>query len=267
MALTIGKSPLARPPGGAFNFDIEQVAPEHILYLEDVPKRIRGVLAGETIVDTRRAKMLHETGEFAQWYVPIEDVRSGALEVSERRENDPFKGEATYYNVRAGDRTQRDAAWSYGRPTGLSLTGFIAFDFDKLDKWLEEDDEIAGHPRDPYHRFDCRHSTEHVVVSVGGEMVAETHRAIKLFETSTTVRYYIPLDDVKPGVLTPTDTRTFCPYKGEAAYYDVRAGATIVRDGAWTLPNPLGEADVTRNHVSFWRENTEVLADGHPVPV
>jgi len=62
MALTIGKAPFTRPPGGAFNFDIAGAAPGGILYVEKVQKRIRGVLAGETIVDTRRGKMLHESG-------------------------------------------------------------------------------------------------------------------------------------------------------------------------------------------------------------
>ena len=60
MALMIGKSPLARSPGGKFNFEIERL-PRHLLYLEDFEKRIRGQLAGETILDTRRGKLLHET--------------------------------------------------------------------------------------------------------------------------------------------------------------------------------------------------------------
>jgi hypothetical protein len=79
MALTIGNSPLARSPGGKFNFEIERL-PRHLLYLEDFQKRIRGQLAGKTIVDSRRGKLLHETGKLAQWYVPREDVEARALE-------------------------------------------------------------------------------------------------------------------------------------------------------------------------------------------
>jgi hypothetical protein len=73
MALTIGKSPLSSSPGGKFNFEIERL-PRHLLYLEDFQKRIRGQLARETIVDTRRGKLLHQTGKLPQWYVPKEDV-------------------------------------------------------------------------------------------------------------------------------------------------------------------------------------------------
>ena len=125
MALTIGKSPLARSPGGKFNFEIERL-PRHLLYLEDFEKRIRGQLAGETILDTRRGKLLHETDKLPQWYVPKEDVEPKALEPSERRQEHPFKGMATYYHVRAGRRSVLDAAWSHEQsPTGLALAGLV----------------------------------------------------------------------------------------------------------------------------------------------
>src|SRR6516225_9898978 len=190
MALTIGNSPLAASPDGKFNFEIERL-PRHLLNLEDFQKRIRGQLAGETIVDSRRGKLLHETGKLPQWYVPKEDVEPSAL----------------------------DAAWSYEQSSeGLPLAGLVTFEFDKLDGWLEEDDPVRGHPRDPYHRFDCHHTSELVAVHVGGQVVAETRRAIKLFETSIPPRYYIPIADVTPGCLEPSmSPRTYCPYKGEAA--------------------------------------------------
>jgi hypothetical protein len=56
----------ARSPGGKFSFEIERL-PRHLLYLEDFQRRIRGPLAGETIVDSRRAKLLHETDKLPQW--------------------------------------------------------------------------------------------------------------------------------------------------------------------------------------------------------
>ena len=138
MALTIGSAPFTHPPGGTYNFDLEQSAPEHILYLEKVLKRIRGVIDGETVVDTRHGSMLHETGEFIQWYLPVEDVRPGVLERSDRQVSDPYKGTATYYHVRVGDHVESDAAWSYPRPPEETppLGNLVAFDFDRLDAWL-----------------------------------------------------------------------------------------------------------------------------------
>lgn len=268
MSLTYGRSPLARPPGGRFNFDLEQVAPEHILYLDDEPKRIRAVLAGETILDSRRAKMLHETGRFPQRFFPLEDVVAESLLPSERRRSDRFKGEGVFYDLRVGERRVSDAGIRYEPPPGgVPIGGMIAFKFDKLDQWLEEDEPIRGHPRDPYHRFDCRRTGEHVVVQIGDETVADTRRAIKLFETSTVTRYYVPLDEVRPGCLTPSSTRSWCPYKGEAAYFDVRAGSRLIEDGAWTLPEPLGEAVVVLGHISFWKDETRLFADGRPQPL
>jgi len=136
-----------------------------------------------------------------------------------------------------GDRSALDAAWSYEQsPEGLPLAGLVAFEFDKLDGWLEEDDPVRGHPRDPYHRFDCHHTSEVIVVRVGGQVVAESRRAIKLFETSIPPRYYIPIADVTPGCLEPsTSPRTYCPYKGEAAYFNVYTGRTTCR----TEPGPF----------------------------
>ncbi len=268
MALTIGQAPFTRPPGGIYNFDLEAAVPGAILYLDDVPKRIRGRLAGETIVDTRRARMLYESGQFPLWYLPVEDVRQGVLVPSGETESDPVKGERTSYDLHVGDLVRTDAAWSFsgppaGRPT---LGGLVSIAFDQLDEWLEEDEPIAGHPRDPYHRFDCRRTSEHVVVRVGGETVADTRRAVKLFETSIPARYYIPRQDVTGG-LDVSQRRDYCPYKGEAAYFHVTGGGTTVEDGAWFLPEPIGEADAVADHLSFWGEGTEVTADGEAVPV
>jgi uncharacterized protein (DUF427 family) len=204
-----------------------------------------------------------------QWYFPIEDVSNGALETAERGKRDPHKGPLLHYNVRCGDRFEGNAAWQYPDPPPEArvLAGLISFHFDKLDEWFEEEERILGHPRDPYHRFDCRPSSDRIAVRVRGETVAETQHGVKLFETSSVVRIYVPMDDVRADVLTPSKTRSFCPYKGEAAYFDVHAGGHTVKDGAWTLPEPLGEANVCLNHVSFWRGDTEIYADGELVPL
>jgi Domain of unknown function (DUF427) len=106
MALTIGNSPLAQSPGGKFNFESERL-PQHLLYLEDFQKRIRGQLAGKTIVDSRRGKLLHETGKLPQWYVPKEDVEPRALEPSERRQEHLIPSEARLTTERIRTRARR----------------------------------------------------------------------------------------------------------------------------------------------------------------
>ena len=91
------------------------------------------------------------------------------------------------------------------------LAGFLAFYWRSLDRWLEEDEEVFVHPRDPYHRVDVLRSSRHLRVSVAGEVVAETSRPRLLFETGLPVRYYIPAQDVPEGALAPADLRTRCP--------------------------------------------------------
>ena len=269
MALTIGKAPFTHPPAGKYNFDFARVLPDHVLYLDRIPKRVRGILNGKTIVDTMRAKMVFETGEFIQWYFPIDDVAADALERSSTRRSDEFKGEAAFYNVRAGETIKKDAAWDHPAPPHEAsfMNGLIAFDFDAIDAWFEEDDQVFGHPRDPYHRFDVRHTSEHVRVEVAGIVVAETRRAIKLFETSLITRYYVPPEDVSRGALIGSVTRTYCPYKGEATYFHVKVGDELIEDAAWTLRQPMGEADVIRDYLSFWKERTKIYADGRAVAV
>lgn len=269
MALTIGGGPLDHPHSGAYNFNIDGDAPDKILYLDDVSKRIRGRIDGETIVDTRRAKLLHETGEFIQWYIPTADVRMDLLEKTARVFVDPFKGRAICYGIRNGERLVSDAAWAFEDiPMAMpDLVGLIAFDFDKLDEWMEEDERVLGHPRDPFHRFDCRASSDRVEVRVGCETVASSARTIKLFETGGVTRYYFPLADVSPDALEASPTRGYCPYKGAEAFFHVKGGGLRLEDDAWTITEPLGEAQVLGGYVSFWREPIEILVEGERVPV
>ncbi len=88
----------------------------------------------------------------------------------------------------------------------------------KIDVWFEEVEQIFVHPRDPYHRVDVLDSSRHVKVTVNGEVVVETERPKLLFETGLPTRYYIPPEDVREGVLVPSDKHTQCPYQGVASY-------------------------------------------------
>ena len=268
MSLTLGNGPFARHRAGTFNFDLDAAAPAHVLYLEDVPRRIRAEFAGQTVLDTRRAKALYETNYPPVWYVPLEDLRTDLLTPTDHHTFCPFKGRASYWTLRVGDRVVENVLWSYPEPLpgAPPLAGLGAFYFDRLDAWYEEDEQVFGHPRDPYHRVDVRRSSDHVVVRVGGEVVAETRRPVKVFETSLPPRWYVPRADVRPGALADSATRTVCPYKGVASYHTVRGGGQSVTDGAWYYPEPLPEVAGIAGHVSFLGPGVEVLVDGEPAP-
>jgi len=260
MSLTIGTGPLARPSKGQLNADLWSVAPAHALYLHPLQERIRGVHAGQTVVDTTRATLLHETGLLPRWYLPLADVVTGLLQPSETRTTCPFKGEAHYFHLDVGGRRIKDAAWSYpdsedGRP---DLTGLVSFWFEALDTWLVEDDVQIGHPRDPFHRVDARRSSRHVVVRVGEAVVAETRAPVAVVETGMPVRWYVPEADIRDGVLEPSDTTSVCPYKGVASYEHLVVAGRRYEDAAWCYREPLLEALPAAGHRSFDGEDIEV---------
>ena len=102
----------------------------------------------------------------------------------------------------------------------------MRFDWDAMDGWFEEDEEIFTHPRSPYTRVDILDSSRHVRVIVEGVTVAESSGPKLLFETDLPTRFYLPKVDVHMDLLVPTDTDSHCPYKGTARYWSVRVGDT-----------------------------------------
>jgi uncharacterized protein (DUF427 family) len=263
MTLTIGTGPFGDQSAGTFNFD-PRVLEAHTLYFEESPRRVRVMFNGETVADSKRAKLLHETGHLPVYYFPREDVRMDLLEESEHTTHCPFKGEASYWSVRVGDRISENAVWGYPEPIDScpAIAGYVAFYWNKMDHWFEEDEEVFVHPRDPYHRVDILDSSRHVKVSVNGEVVAETRRPIVLFETGLPPRYYIPPEDVREGALVESEKTTRCPYKGKASYWSVEAGGERVEDLVWYYPDPIPEAAKIKGLLAFFNEKVDLEVDG-----
>ena len=115
MTLTIGTGPFGKQSHGTFNFDTGVLQP-HTLYFEDSPRRVRVMFNGETIADSKRVKLLHETGHLPVYYFPKEDVRMDLLEESDHTTHCSFKGDASYWSVKVGDRVAENAVWSYPEP-------------------------------------------------------------------------------------------------------------------------------------------------------
>lgn len=266
MALTKGSGPFGERPAGVFNF--ERKGPAHVLYFEDSPRRVRVEFGGETVADSRCVKLLHETGLLPVYYFPEDDVRTELLELTDHATHCPFKGQARYWTLRTPQHTAENAVWGYPEPLEHAppIAGHCAFYWDKMDAWYEEDERVFGHPRDPYHRIDVLDARRRVRVTVGGEIVAETERPRVLFESSLPPRFYIPAADVRARFLEPSDTTTRCAYKGLATYRSVRAGATVVRDAAWTYAEPAPEAARIAGYLCFYSEKIDVEVDGETLP-
>ena len=260
MGWMTGNGPLSKQPAGQFNF--APPPPGRTIYLEPTPKRIRVEVGGEVIADSRHAFLLHESGLQPVYYFPPQDVRADVLEPSDRHTHCPKKGDASYFTITAGGETVKDGAWYYPKPLPEApfLTGLIAFYFDRMGRWLEEGEEIGVHPRDPYHRIDVMATDRHIRISLEGQVLADTDRAIALFESNLPARWYIPADDVS-AALTASDTVTRCPYKGTASYYSVD-GVDGGTDLVWYYTDPLPEVGRIAGLLCFYNEKVDVELDG-----
>lgn len=242
MALTSGTGPLARPPQGHLNGDLWAALPAHAVYLHPVTTRIRAVLDDVTVLDTTDALLLHETRIHPVHYVPVSALDAGLLVPSDTTTHCPFKGDAVYHHLQVGEHLVRDAVWSYPEPVAALpvLADLAAVRFDAVDSWWEEDEQILGGPRDPFHRVDTRRSSRRVTVRAGDTVLAESSAPVVLAETGYPARFYLPAADVRVA-LEPSTTTTYCPYKGTASYASV-PGQDGLTDAAWSYPEPNDEA-------------------------
>lgn len=222
-------------------------------------RRVRAVLNGTTIADSTHAMLMLEKKRLPVYYFPETDVRRELLVPTSRLEHHAGHGQAQYWTLKLGSREAAEAAWSYPDPEFAQLKGYVAFYWNKMDQWYEEDDEVFAHPRDPYHRVDVLQSSRRVKVVLGGEVVAETDQPRLLFETNLPTRYYIPKLDVRMDLLTPTDLHTRCPYKGEASYWTVTVGGQEFENIVWAYPAPIPEIPKLENLLCFYNEKVDAI--------
>lgn len=263
MSLAMRGGPLGDSPAGTGTPAVQPT-----LYCEPTSKRVRGVLAGTTVVDSRRAALLYEPGVPARYLFPEQSVRTDLLDnpvTDEASCEDGVKGPVTRWDLRVGDRLRTAAASSYRqpRPEASFLAGRIMVAWDALDAWYEEDEQVFLEPRDPYHRVDCLRSSRHVVVKAGETVLAESRRPVAVFETGARVRFYVPAADVRTAVLIDSETLTRCQYKGLASYWSVLLpDGTLLEDQVWSYLRPNPEAGPIAGLFSFHHRGLTVTVDG-----
>lgn len=239
--------------------------PDYRILFERSPRRVRVKFAGETIADSTAAHLLFETRHVPVYYFPRADVRFDLLRPTEHHTFCPYKGTASYWTVAVGAREAENAVWGYPEPFDevAGIQDYVAFYWNRVDSWWEEDEEVFVHARDPYKRVDVVDSAREVKVILGGETVAATRRARFLFETRLPTRYYIPPEDVRMDLLAPSATATACPYKGAARYWSARIGGRDYPDIAWGYPEPIAECPKINGHLCFFNEQVDaILVDG-----
>jgi uncharacterized protein (DUF427 family) len=236
------------------------------LIFEESPRWVRAEAGGVTVADSKKPLLLWEVGKVLPVYLfPRDDVRADLLRPSENPIPEAHHGLASYFTLEVDGRVAENGAWSYSSvpgPEGERLADHVAFEWEAMDAWYEEEERIIAHPRDPYHRVDTRESSRHVRVELGGETLAKTARPRLVFETGLPTRYYLPREDVWTALLAPSETRTLCAYKGEAHYWSTSVGGEAYEDVAWSYPEPLPDNPQIRGLVCFLNERADIYVDG-----
>jgi len=199
-------------------------------HVEPSPRRVRGVAGGDVIFDTTRALYVWEKPYYPWYAIPREDV-----------------------------------ARLDGLAHRLLEDTHVLFDWDALDAWFEEDEQIHVHPRNPYARVDAVRSSRTVRVELDGVLLAESSAPVLLFETGLPTRYYLDRTAVDFSHLEPSDTVTACPYKGRTTgYWSARTPTGLHADIAWVYDFPLTAVAPIAGLIAFYNEHVDLTVDGAP---
>ena len=264
MTLTLDRGPLSPHSPDTTNYRIN--GPAHKLLMHPFPRRIRARFSGRTVLDSTAAFLLHESAILPQLYVPEADLDTSILEPTEHSTHCPFKGDASYRSVVVGDEVAENAIWAYTEPTAEApwLDGLVGVYWKSMDAWIDEDEEVAGHLRDPYHRVDARRSSRGVRVLLGEDPIAESESFVMLSETGLPNRFYLPADDVRTELLRRSEKTSVCPYKGDAEYWSLEVDDRTLTDAAFSYPRPLPDLPQIADQICLLHDELRIEIDGEP---
>jgi uncharacterized protein (DUF427 family) len=242
------------------------------LRVDPLQTRLRGWVGATPAVDSRATMLAWEPRRILPGYwVPdsdvLVDVRPSSAGGAEAPASDvammdgpPVLNPDLPFHVHIVPGTEYDlpgAPRAAFRPDDPMLAGGLLLDFRAFTRWQEEDEDVVGHPHDPFHRIDVRVATRQVEVRHAGTVLATSDRVHVLTETMLPVRYYFPRNDVRLDLMTRSDTSTVCAYKGTAAYFAVDGD-----DLAWTYEQPLHDALDVKDEIAFFNERVDLSVDG-----
>lgn len=220
MSLTMGRGPFSADPAGHFHPQITT----QVVYVEPFLRRVRARMGERTVIDSERVLLVHRVGEPPRYAFPEADVDPGVA------------------------RTPEPAAAGYVRVAWNAVTS-----------WYEEDEQIIGHARNPYHRIDCVRSQRQLRVEVQGAVIVDTSDVVCLFETSSAPRLYVHKEHVRMDRLVASPSTSHCPYKGYASYWSAQIDGVTVPDIAWSYEDPTPESSKIAGLLSFYPERAKVV--------
>ncbi|CAO5239733.1 DUF427 domain-containing protein [Frankia sp. AgKG'84/4] len=223
MSLTTGSGPLAPNPAGRFSAPV----PAAVVYVEPFRRRVRGRSGGVVVLDSERVLLVHQPRRPPTYAFAAADVPA-----------------------------------ALGTPEPAA-PGYVQVPWDAVEEWFEEEEQMFFHPRNPYHRVDSVRTTRRLRVELAGVVLVDTTDTVGVYETALEPRLYVARAHVRTDLLRPSaaDTRTYCPYKGVASYWDAVIGDTVVADVAWSYEQPLPESTPIAGLLSFDETKTHLEAD------
>lgn len=226
-------------------------------------KRVRAYLNGELVADTYAPLLVWEIPYYPTYYIDRKDIHAELIPTA-LTEHHSRLGTAEIMDVKTSSSTADGAARHY--PGNEQLRDAVRLDWPAMSEWLEEDEPIYTHARDPHKRVDILASSRQVRVELDGVTVAESGQPRILFETGLPPRYYLPLSAVRMDLLRPSETSTHCPYKGTASYWSVDTGTRVHQDVVWMYRTPFPESQKVAGLVCFYNERADIVLDGEPQP-
>ena len=221
MSLVAGRGPLSKDPAGWFSPPL----PGDVVFIEPHPRRVQAVRDGRTVIDTEHALLVHRRDHPLSYAFPAAEARDLPNEQVPE------------------------------------APGFVRVAWDAVDTWIEEGRELVHYPPNPYHRVDCRPTNRALRVCVAGTTLVETADTMIVFETALEPRLYVHPSVVRTDLMRPTDTTTYCNYKGYATYWSAMVGDSVVDDVAWTYDDPLPESLAIKGFFSFDPARADVVAE------
>jgi len=230
--------------------------------VERVPRRVRAFLGGKIVLDTIRAQYVWEWPFYPQYYIPLSDLAEDLL-VPENKTQNSARGVVSLFGARAGGIHRPRAAKVLHAASDDRLVDTVRFEWDALDEWYEEDEQVFVHPRNPYVRVDAVRSSRTIRVEMHDVVLATSSSLVMVFETGLTTRYYLPRTDVNFEHLVATDTVTSCPYKGKTSgYWSIQIGDEIHKDLVWAYDFPTYQLTPIAGLISFYNEKVDIFLDG-----
>ena len=203
MSLSTGRGPLSGRPAGRFTAPV----PEGVAYIEPFRRRVRGVKDGQTVVDSERVLLVHRAGRPPAYAFPAGDVSA----VPAQAEPDS--------------------------------PGYVSVGWDAADAWFEEDEQVFGHARNPYHRVDCLRSGRRLRVEAAGVTLVDTTETLAVYETALEPRLYVDPRLVRTDAAVAQRHPHLLPLQGHGQLLDGPRRRRRARGRRLELRGPAARVD------------------------